>query len=176
MCVGAFVFVGIAAAIGAIQHSLVWSVRTDATMRAIVDLFIAFGVALVGVGALRDLLGERVAKGAAPVLLLGAAAIGLIQWIKPETSMLLTVFGAAVLCTALFTYLDVTLRNKRPGSGLMLTGIVVTMVGTAIQAGESIRITLIWPFSYDGILHMMQIVALAFLAKGVVKEEPEAGG
>ena len=166
---GAFSCVWAAATFGALRHGLGWAPVADDVLRALVNLSIGLGLALLGSGVTHDLLGERAARQAMPFLVVVATVIGIFLALDSRTFILLSVFGAAVFAAGSGAYLMHSLRETLPGARLILVGFLLTFVGAAVQAQETLRFTLIWRFDHDDFMHGLQAVALVVFTSGVLK-------
>jgi hypothetical protein len=52
----------------------------------------------------------------------------------------------------------------------MAAGILVTIIAAVIQAIHTIKVIFIWQFDHNGIFHIVQMIGVVFLYKGLEKE------
>jgi hypothetical protein len=71
---------------------------------------------------------------------------------------------------AFVVYTILAFRKKLKGAGLMAAGILVTIIAAAIQAIETIKVSAIWVFDHNGIFHIVQMIGLIFLLRGLQAE------
>jgi len=75
-------------------------------------------------------------------------------------------YEAAVLSAALAMYLHLSLTRRLSGAGLVATGITLSLVAAALQASD-LTLRLVVPFDHNGIFHLVQMIRIVVVARGV---------
>lgn len=70
------------------------------------------------------------------------------------------------MIATLLIYLSLWMSRRLAGAGRVTLGIALTLVASAIQIG-SLSVHIIWPFDHNGLFHLVQIVAVVFIATGL---------
>jgi hypothetical protein len=165
--VWAFVLLAVSAALGAIAHG----VRLDPPMSELIwhPLYLGLGlvVGLIAVAVVADLWRERASRRVLPVFLgLGMVFFG-VTLVVPGGFLVFVVYETVFMVFALGGYLRLALKEHRPGAGWMVTGIILTIVASAIQATGRLSFTVIWPFDHNGIFHIVQMLGVGALVMGL---------
>jgi hypothetical protein len=90
----------------------------------------------------------------------------------PGSFLVFIVYEGIAMIVSLGSYGGLHFRKKLPGSGWIAAGILITMAAAGIQASEAVSFTLIWEFDHNGLFHIVQMIALPFLAFGVIGADP----
>ena len=158
-----------ASALGALAHGL----ELDPTLRAWLwrPLFMSLGlvVAMFVVAAISDFIGEKAARVALLPMLLLAVAFFVITQISTGSFLLFVAYETLAMLAALGMYLSLALKRQLAGAGTIAAGILLNMAAVAIQAVDSIAITIIVPFDHNGVFHLVQVAALIVLAAGLAR-------
>ncbi|MDD2760161.1 MAG: hypothetical protein PHH11_07690 [Methylomonas sp.] len=162
-----FLLLSIAGVLGTIAHGL----ALDDKIRNLLwrPLYLSLGllVSYFVVATVYDVWGESItSRVVRPMIFLGVAFfVAAIAW--PDDFIIFIVYEAAAMLFALIGYSWLTIRRLLNGAGLILWGILLSIVAAAVQAGKLIAFQFIWQFDHNGTFHLIQIVALAFLFMGL---------
>ena len=131
-------------------------------------LYLALGldVALFVVGSVLDGFGEKYARRLTPVALLAGTVFYSITLFGSGSFLVFTVYEGTAMLFSLGVYIRIALTKGMPGAATISSGIGLTIVAAALQAG-SLGLSFIWPFDHNGIFHLVQIPALILLACGL---------
>jgi hypothetical protein len=158
-----------ASALGALAHGL----ELDLTLRAWLwrPLFMSLGlvVALFVVAAISDFIGEKAARVAVLPLLVLAIGFFVITQLSTGSFMVFVAYEALAMLAALGMYLSLALKRQLAGAGIIAAGILLNIAAVAVQAVDSIAITIIVPFDHNGVFHLVQVAALIVLTAGLAR-------
>ncbi|MFZ7128208.1 MAG: DUF6962 family protein [Desulfobacterales bacterium] len=162
-----FGLLALAAVLGAIAHGF----QTSAALRDLLwqplNLSLGLAVALFCLGAFRDMWGRRFAKRALPVMIGLGVVFYAVTRMAGGAFFVFIIYEAAAMLTALAVYTRLAAARLLAGAWLMAGGVLVSIVAAALQAGGSVRVTLIWPFDHNGVFHLVQIVGILILTAGL---------
>ncbi len=158
----------VAALLGTVVHGFVLSERMEALLWRPLFLSLGLVVALFVVAALYDWRGRKVAQRALPFMLAVALIFYLITRLGSGTFLIFVLYEAAAMIFALALYVALAMRHSLPGAGWVAAGIALNIIAAAIQASGSVSLAIIWPFDHNGVFHLVQIVAIVVLVRGVV--------
>lgn len=158
---------------GTIAHAVVMSPATLNAFWMPLSFILGMMVSLFVVAVLYEWRGEPVLRrGLAVMLSLGVIffivmfvlstmiAGYFIVFIAYST---LTMLASLGLCAAL------ALRRRDGALGLMAGGIVLIIVGSALQAMRSITFTVVWEFDYNSVYHFFMMAAVVLFFAGLRK-------
>jgi hypothetical protein len=163
----AFGLMGLASLLGAIVHGFKIHPKPFLRTWRVIALTLGITIALFLVGLIYDLLGYETARLALPAALAMGVGFFAITFISPATFLVFVIYETCVLLLAVFGYGWLAYTGQLPGAGLILIGIFLTLVASGIQAGESLKFTLIWEFDHNGIFHLIQLVANVVVLLGL---------
>ena len=163
----AFGLLALASALGAVAHGFEMSERTNSLFWQPLNLALGLTIALFAVGVVYDLWGQAAARRILPVLIaIGVAFYGITRLI-PGSFLVFVLYEAVAMLFALGAGIWLALRGHAPGAWWMAAGVLITIVAAGIQASEAVYVTLIWPFDYNGIFHIVQMAGLLVLDAGL---------
>jgi len=169
-------FLGLSAGIGAVAHGLEMSDSLNRWVWHPLNLGLGMTVAFFVIAVINDVSGERRAKRMIPVMVTISLLFFLVTVFIPGSFLVFIIYEALAMLGALISYFLLTIRKKLTGSGLITLGILLTIIAAGVQATEAVRFTLIWEFDFNGLFHILQMIALPFLVIGATKskekEEP----
>ena len=168
--VWAFGLLTFAAAIGSIAHGLQMSKLTNFVLWQPLNLSLGIAIGLFVAGVVYDYRNFSLPNVLIPVLLVCAVIFFTVTVILPNAFIVFIVYEAIAMLFSFVVYTILAKRKKIQGAGLMAAGILVTIVAAAIQAVETIKITCIWEFDHNGIFHIVQMIGLIILLKGLQTE------
>ena len=164
-----FGLLALASALGAVAHGL----DLDPAIRELLwrPLYLSLGlvVALFVVGAVSDFMGEKSARTALLPMRGRARGFFGVTQVATGSFLVFVVYEALAMLAALGMYLSLALSRKLSGAGIMAAGILLNIAAAAIQAVDSIAITLVVPFDHNGVFHLVQTAALIVLTAGLVR-------
>jgi hypothetical protein len=134
-------------------------------------LFLSLGlvVAMFVVGAVFDLKGESTARAWLVPMLVLALGFFTITQIGSGSFRAFVVYEASAMLGTLGIYLLLALKRRLPGAGTVAAGILLNIMAAAIQSTDTISLTIIVPFDHNGVFHLVQIVALVVLTRGLAR-------
>lgn len=155
----------VAAVLGVIAHGLELEPRVRKLMWQ--PLWISLGVAAAcfAAGALADWRGELAARRTLPWLLGAAALFYAATWFSGGAYLMFVLFETAVLVFALVAYITLATAG-RPGATSMIVGLVLSLVGGAVQASR-LSIHVGWELDHNGLYHLIQLVGVLFIIIGL---------
>lgn len=164
-----FGILAFASALGALAHGLDLSEATRSWIWRPLYLSLGLVVALFVVGAVYDFKGERAARISLILMLALALGFFVLTQVTSGNFVIFVAYEALAMLAALAMYTSLALKRRLEGAGVIAVGILLNMLAAAIQASQSIAVTIIVPFDHNGVFHLVQVVALAVLAGGLVK-------
>ena len=157
---------GSSALIGAAVHGLALGGRVANALWQALYLLLGVAVALFIVGALADWRGETVARRRLPGLLIVAGLFYLATRLTGGDFRIFLVFEATALVFALAVYGTLGARG-RAGAGTVAAAMALSLAAGAIQAMTSLSVRLGWEFDHNGLYHLVQIVGVVVLIRGL---------
>lgn len=118
-------------------------------------------------GAAFDLNGEPAARVMLPIMLILGAVFFVVTIYFPESFLPFVLYeGIAMLC-ALGIYVLLYYRGELPGAGWMALGVFVTILAAVVQAVGKKGKSMVWYFDNNGVFHLVQMVGLALMFRGL---------
>jgi hypothetical protein len=165
--VWAFGLLTFASATGAIAHGLQMSKLTNFVLWQPLNLALGVAIGLFVAGVVYDFRNFTLPKMLVPILLVFAIIFFTITVILPNTFIIFIIYEAIAMLFAFVVYTILASLKKLKGAGYMAVGILITIIAAVIQAIETIKVTFIWEFDHNGIFHIVQMIALIILLKGL---------
>ncbi|MEW5959571.1 MAG: hypothetical protein AB1801_17745 [Chloroflexota bacterium] len=157
----------LAAALGAIVHGVVLPAKLFKFLWNLLYLSLGLTVALFVVGVIHDGWGARPARRGLPAMLIVGCAFFGVTLLFPGSFLVFILYEAAAMSFALAAYGWLAFKRRLRGAGWMAAGILITLIAAGVQASESVSLTFIWPFDYNGLYHLIQMVGLLALMAGL---------
>jgi hypothetical protein len=143
-------------------------------------LYLALEVALVLIagGGVAFRRGYAAGRRTAAILLI-AVAVAYVATIRAGDAvqfMVLIVVETAVLLFSLWVFGRESAPREaagsrdgatHPGAGNVTAGFALSLAAGAVQAANTPTVTVIWPFDHNGLFHLVQLVGLAVLIRGL---------
>ena len=123
-------------------------------------------VALFFVGGIGDWRGPRAVRAVLPWAIAGGVGFFAVTKIIDSGFGVFLAYEAAAMIATLLIYLSLWRSRGLAGAGRVTFGIALTLVASAIQV-SSLSVHIIWPFDHNGLFHLIQIVAVVFIAAGL---------
>jgi hypothetical protein len=155
--------------LGAVAHGLDLSPTIRAWLWRPLYLSLGLVVALFVIGAVYDFMGEKAARTALLPMLGLALGFFVITQVATGSFLVFVVYEALAMLAALGMYLSLALTRKLSGAGTIAAGILLNIAAAAVQAVDSIAITIVVPFDHNGVFHLVQIAALTVLTAGLAQ-------
>ena len=168
--IGLFGLLAVAAVFGAIAHGFKMSVWWNNLFWQPLYLSLGLVVALFVVAVVYDAWGKAAARRALPVMLVVGAVFYGITVLIPNLFLVFIIYQSTATLFALFIYGWLAWRGELPGAAMMTLGIFITMVAAVVQATGSLVITIIWPFDFNGLYHLIQMAGLLALLAGLRRD------
>lgn len=162
-----FQLLAIAGLLGGVAHGLVlgetaFTVTWWGTYLALSLLIAAFFLATA-----RDLWGDLSARRLViPAVVVALAFYGYFVF-EPDSFLPFILYESAVMVFALLAYLWLAWRQQLPGSAWIAASIAVNIVAALIQATGSMHFTVVWSFDHNGAFHLVQMLGIALLVRGL---------
>lgn len=153
--------------LSAIAHGYKMSLQTNDRLWLPINLSLGLALGMFVVGALNDLSGESVARGALPVMIFLGFGFFLVTVWKPGTFMTFIAYEAITMLFALGAYGYLFFTGSLSGAGWMLTGVLVTIIAAVVQATGKAGKGIFWYFDNNGVFHIIQMVGMMLLWMGL---------
>ena len=164
-----FGLLAFASVLGAFAHGLDLTPMTQSWLWRPLFLSLGLVVAMFVVGAVFDFKGERAARAALVPMLVLALGFFIVTQVASGSFLIFVAYEAVAMLAALGMYLSLALKRQLEGAVTIAAGIVLNIVAAAIQASDSISLTIVVPFDHNGVFHLVQIVALVVLTLGLAR-------
>lgn len=162
-----FGLLAFASLLGALVHGLDLSSTVQSWLWRPLFLSLGLVVAMFVVGAVLDLKGENAARAwLVPMLVLAVVFFTATQIGSGRFSIFI-VYEALAMLGALGIYLFLAGKRRLAGAGTIAAGISLNIVAATIQATGTVSVTIMVPFDHNGVFHLVQIVALIVLTRGL---------
>jgi hypothetical protein len=155
----------LAGALGAFVHGFDLGPGAKQLLWQPLYLTLGSALALFSAGAIGDWRGDAAARRSLPPLLALVAAFYLLTRLSGGKFLVFVIFEALALLFALVVYARLASQHRR-GAGLVLTGLLLSLAGGALQA-SSLSLHFIWEFNHNGLYHLVQLVGVLFLLAGL---------
>lgn len=160
-----FALLASASVLGAIAHGFDLSSSLRTALWRPLYLLLGLSVAMFLVGGIGDWRGERAARTVLPWALAAGVGFFALTQIADNFGMFIAYEGVAMVAT-LGIYLCLWIGRRVPGAGMVTVGIVLTLAAAALQV-SSLSARIIWDFDHNGLFHLVQLVAILVLARGL---------
>jgi hypothetical protein len=177
----AFGLLSLASALGAVAHGFQMAQATNDLLLQPLNLALGLTIALFCAGVIYDAWGATAARRALAALIAAGVVFFAVTRLLPGTFLVFILYEAAAMLFALAVYLWLAVRRAVPWARWMLAGILVTIVAAAVQATRAVSLTVVWPFDYNGVFHLIQLVGVVVLVLGLrqaclIDQGPVAAG
>jgi len=163
-----FVLLAFGALLGAIAHGI----QMDGNMNFLIwqplNLSLGLSISLFAAAAILDWREGSLQKGIVPVLLTMGFVFYLTTVFIPGSFLVFIIYEAVIMLFALTVYIILAIRQRIEGSWWVVFGILLSIIAAVIQATETLKFTVIWEFDHNGIFHLVQILGIVFLVKGLI--------
>ncbi len=168
--IGAFGLLTFASVIGAIVSGFQISKLTDFVLWQPLNLSLGLVISLFVAGVVYDFRNFTLPKTLVPILLVCAIIFFTITIILPNAFIVFIIYEAIAMLFSFVIYTILASRKTIKGAGFMAVGILVTIIAAVIHGIETIKVIFIWEFDYNGISHIIQMIGLIILLKGLQTE------
>jgi uncharacterized protein DUF6962 len=157
---------GVSALLGAASHGLALEERVRDALWQPLFVLLCLAVALFVVGAVADWRGEDLGRTFLPFLLVLGAGCFIATRLTAGDFRVFLAFEAAGLAFALAVYAALATRG-RPGAALVAAALAVSLAAGAVQASGPLSVRLGWEFDHNGLYHLVQLVGVGLLIRGL---------
>ena len=164
-----FGLLAFASLVGALAHGLDLSSTAQSWLWRPLYLSLGLVVAMFVVGAVFDLKGESAARAWLIPMLVLALVFFTVTQVGSGSFWAFVVYEALAMLGALGIYLLLALKRRLAGAGTVAAAILLNIVAAAIQSTGNITLTIVVPFDHNGVFHLVQIVALVVLTRGLAR-------
>ena len=164
-----FALLAVSSLLGAVAHGFEMSERANQRLWMPINLLLGLALGMFVVGAVNDLSGEALARFMLPVMVVLGFGFFLFTLWKPGTFMTFIAYEAFAMLFALSTYGYLFFAKSYPGSGWMLSGVLVTVLAAVVQATGKAGRGIVWYFDNNGVFHVIQMVGMVLLWVGLGK-------
>lgn len=166
----AFGLLTFASATGAVAHGFQMSKLTNFILWQPLNLALGVAIGLFVAGVVYDYRNYSLPRPLIPLLLVFAIIFYTVTVLIPNAFIVFIIYEAIAMLFAFVVYSILATRKKLKGAAWMAGGILVTIIAAAIQAIETIKVTFIWEFDHNGVFHIVQMIGLLILLKGLQTE------
>lgn len=166
-----FSCLGISSFLGAMAHGVKMDHGLNALLWQPLYFFLGLTLTLLAVIAIHDLRGEFVARRFMPWLLPLPVIVVVITWLGGGEFIWFVLFEALIMFFVLAVYAVLVFRRHLRGAGLVMVGVLISIMAAALQASGPFNFRLIWMFDHNGLFHLVQmggLVCFYFGAKRMV--------
>ena len=164
---GVFLLLAVGAMLGAIGHGIVLGEQAYAIVWSMVYLPLSLLVGTFVAATLRDMAGDTVARRVIPILLVVALGFFGFALRSPDNFLPFIVYEIVAMTLSLAGFIWITIMGGLPGATWITASIAINILAAVIQAEGSAGFTLIWQFDHNGVFHLVQMIAIAFLVYGL---------
>lgn len=161
-----FGLLAVASLLGTVAHGFKMSIQTNHLIWQPLNLSLGLMVALIAVSTVYALKG-RVSRFIPPIFIATGLLFYLFTVFKSGTFLVFIVYEASVMLFTLGTYIVLLIKQKIQGSQWMVIGFLLTIAAAVVQASGPIQTRFIWDFDHNGLFHLIQIVGLIFVKRGL---------
>lgn len=162
-----FASMALAAVLGMVVHGFEFEPAPRASLWKVLNASLGFTVTFFAIGAAREIILRRATRR----ILVFMIAIGalLFTWMLVTSGKfaLFILYESGAMLFALGVYSIRLVRGHSAGTGWMFVGVVLTIIAAGFQSLHSVVLMLIWPFNHNGLFHLIQILALFCLLRGL---------
>jgi len=167
--VSVFILVALAALLGSIAHGIKMSEKLHFIIWQPLNLFLGISVGLFGAGVIYDWKRDHFNKKILIILILTGILFYLASILLPGGFLIFIIYEALFMLFALSIYLQLFIKRKIYGAGMLTMGIIITIVAAVIQSIPSIQFHVIWTFDHNGIFHLIQFLGFISIFFGLTK-------
>jgi hypothetical protein len=164
-----FGLLAFASVLGALAHGLALDPTTQAWLWRPLYLSLGLVVAMFVVGAVFDLRGAGAARAWLVPMLVLALGFFTVTQVGSDNFMIFVVYEAVAMFGALGVYLLLAHQRRLAGAWTVAAGILLNILAAAIQATGAVSLTIIVPLDHNGVFHLVQLVAIIVLTRGLVR-------
>ena len=161
-----FGLLGFASFLGAIAHGIqIPKIFSNFIWK---PLYMSLGlvVSLFLVGVFFDWQGRDMAKKLMPWSIVVGISFYLLTEFFDGAFLVFVVYEAVGMLIALVIYIYLAVTHRVKGAGIIAFAIFLNLVAAVIQASP-LKVSIIVPFDHNGIFHLVQILGIAVLGKGL---------
>ena len=164
----AFGFIAVAALLGFFAHGFVLTEEAEYYLWQPLYLSLGLAMSFFAIGVIIDLVDRPVPAPLVGAFIATGVGFYALTLFLPGGFLIFIVYEAGLLIFALVSYAILFARRRARYAGWMLAGIGVSIAAAAIQASGIVSFRLIWEFDHNGVFHLVQIVGVLLLVRGIV--------
>lgn len=164
-----FGFLTLASILGAIAHGLKLPDFLQTFLWHPLNFSLGFLVGIFLVAVVFDVWGEVISRRALPIIIFVNIGFFGVTLVWPNSFFVFVAYETAIMFFALGGYIWLAYRRFFRGGWLMVSGVILTIIASSIQASQVISFIFIWSFDHNGVFHLIQIAGLGLLVAGLRK-------
>ena len=162
-----FVSMTLASILGMVVHGFEFDPAARASLWRMLNALLGLTVGFFAIGAAWEICLQRTTRR----ILVFTIAIGalLFSWVLVASGNfgLFILYESGAMLFALGVYSVRLIRGRSPGTGWMFAAVVLTIIAAGFQSLHGVVLMLIWPFNHNGLFHLIQVLALFCLLRGL---------
>jgi hypothetical protein len=167
---GIFGFLAIASLLGAFVHGITLKENDKEILWHIINFCLGSTVAFFILAVLFDLNHRFITIPVVIAVLFSSLIFFTITLFSQGSFLVFILYESGAMLFALSGYLYLAVKRKSKFARLMVTGILISILASVIQATGFLKLHLVWDFDHNGLFHISQIPGLFFLYKGLKTE------
>lgn len=166
---GLFASLGISSLLGAIAHGIQMDLALNNLLWHPLYFFLGLTLTLLAAIAIHELSGETVARRFLPWLLPAPFIVVAIIWAFGGSFIYFILFEALIMVFVLSVYSYLRLKKAVPGAGLILAGVLFSIIAAGLQASGPFTFRVFFLFDHNGLFHLVQMVGVFCFFLGAKK-------
>ncbi|EXJ14822.1 DUF6962 family protein [Imhoffiella purpurea] len=166
--IGMLALLAVSGVLGAGAHGLVMTDEVHEDLWRVLNLLLILLITCFGMAAILDRLGPTWMFRLGPLLLALGLGVYASLYLLGGTFLQVILYEGVVMASALGIYVHLAWRRADTGFWMIAVGLAITIVAAVAQAQGAMRFRLIWEFDHNGIFHLIQILGIPVLIRGVV--------
>ena len=164
-----FASLGISSLLGAVAHGIKMGQSLNALLWHPLYFFLGLTLTLLAAIAIHELSGEAVARRFLPWLLPAPFIVVAVTWAFGGAFVYFILFEALIMFFVLAVYSYLLLSKMTPGAGLILAGVLLSIVAAGLQATGPFTFRVVFLFDHNGLFHLVQMVGVGCFFLGAKK-------
>jgi uncharacterized membrane protein HdeD (DUF308 family) len=165
-----FASLGLSSLLGTLAHGVRMSHTLNTLLWQPLYFFLGLTLTLLAAVAIHDLRGDEVARRFLPWLLLLPFGVVATTWLLGGSFIYFILFEALIMAFALVVYLQISARRQSPGSGMILGGILISIMAAVVQAAGPFTVHAVFLFDHNGLFHLVQMVGVVCFYAGAKRK------
>lgn len=161
-----FSFLSLAALLGAIAHGFQMKDITNFIICQPLNVLLGLAISMFVVAVVYDWK-KKFYLSFLILMLALVAGFYVVTLLFSGAFLVFIIFEGISMIYALGLYLFLSVKRKLTGAVFMFIGVLITIIAAMVQASENVYLDVIWQFDFNGIFHILQMIALIFFAIGL---------